>query len=107
MPSAACAAGAGNATSRPATDAGVDIATVALWLGHQNVATTQIYTPTSRSKNGRLPGPLRKTSPPDVTDLQTSSSPSSTGYKVCRLQRRIRHLHGGNSASVGITARSA
>ena len=24
-------------------NAGVDIATIALWLGHQNVATTQIY----------------------------------------------------------------
>ena len=40
-------------------NAGVDIVTVALWLGHQNVATTQIYVhATLHSRNVHLNEPL-------------------------------------------------
>ncbi|WP_412180804.1 tyrosine-type recombinase/integrase [Streptomyces sp. ADMS] len=41
--------------------AGVDSTVIALWLGHESVATTQIYTPTLLSRNRPSPAPRRWT----------------------------------------------
>jgi len=43
--------------------AGVDIVTVALWLGHQNVATTQIYVHADLALKERA---LARTAPKDL-----------------------------------------
>jgi site-specific recombinase XerD len=57
---------------------GVDIATIALWLGHESTQTTHIYeTPTRRSRNRRSHEPPRSGQNPADTDPQTRSSPSS------------------------------
>ena len=44
-------------------NAGVDIVTVALWLGHQNVATTQIYVHADLALKERA---LERTAPKDL-----------------------------------------
>ena len=44
-------------------NAGVDVVTVALWLGHQNVATTQIYIHADLSLKERA---LARTAPKDL-----------------------------------------
>ncbi len=64
---------------------GVDLATIALWLGHEDLRTVQIQsrstsTQTFSSKNGHSRGRPRRTQRPDGTARLTPSSPSS---KAC------------------------
>ena len=44
--------------------AGVDIAVIALWLGHESIETTQIYLHADLSLKERA---LARTTPPEVT----------------------------------------
>ena len=44
--------------------AGVDITIIALWLGHENVTTTQIYLQADMALKQRV---LDRTTPPDTT----------------------------------------
>jgi site-specific recombinase XerD len=61
--------------------AGVDISTIALWLGHESIATSQIYfTPISPSRNARWHAPHRQQPQHlDATGHPTPYSPSSRG----------------------------
>jgi hypothetical protein len=57
--------------------AGVDITVIALWLGHENVTTTQIYKPTWPSSSEPSTGPPRPQPRRAATSRPTSSSRSS------------------------------
>jgi integrase/recombinase XerD len=57
--------------------AGVDITVIALWLGHENPATTRQNTPTWRSRRRRSPALPRPTPQPDATSRPTNCWPSS------------------------------
>jgi integrase/recombinase XerD len=51
--------------------AGCEATLLALWLGHESVEATQVYTPTSRSKNGHWHGPHHWTPHPVDTGPKT------------------------------------
>ena len=68
---------------------GVDSTVIALWLGHESVATTQIYIRADLTiKNKHSPEPHRWTSPPAATSPRTPSWPSSTACDYADLAAR-------------------
>ena len=58
-------------------NAGVDIVTVALWLGHQNVATTQIYVHADLALKERA---LERTAPKDLPPGRYRPSDKLLGF---------------------------
>ena len=76
--------------------AGVDTTVIALWLGHESVATTQIYIHADLAiKEKHSPEQPRSTSGPDATSLRTpswnSSSPCDYAAASGQPPRPIRH----------------
>ena len=71
--------------------AGIDTTVIALWLGHESVATTQIYTPTSPSRKKHSPEQRHSTSGPDATSPRTPSWSSSNPCDYAARRPASRH----------------
>ena len=58
-------------------EAGVDISVIALWLGHESIASTQIYMHADLALKQRA---LGRTTPPEVTPNRYRPSDSLFAY---------------------------
>jgi integrase/recombinase XerD len=89
-------------------EAGVDVMTIALWLGHANSETTQIYLHADLALKERA---IARTTPPApdpaVTSPATDSSPSSKPSDYADLSGSITAQHHGSGIDIGITMTSA
>ena len=85
--------------------AGVDVSVIALWMGHENIATRRsTSTPTWRSRNGRWPAPRHRTPHPAATNRPTPSWPSSTDCDYAERSRPPARPAARLRRMVGITA---
>jgi hypothetical protein len=99
----------------PLLAAGVDTAVIALWLGHEHVATTQIYIHADLAiKEKALARTAPNTLNQAVTNPLTPSLRTSTACRLCRLRRAGSHHRGGgfgppgrHNPEVGIRSRAA
>ncbi len=84
--------------------AGVDTSVIALWLGHEQVETTQIYLHSDPALKGQA---LARTKPPDATGHLTRSSRSSKPSNYADLYVLITAPRTRSRLKVGITRTSA
>jgi hypothetical protein len=88
--------------------AGVDTTVIALWLGHEQVATTQVYIHADLTLKERA---LARTTPPPppqaATSHQTRSSPSSKACDYADLPSAVTPNASGTAHHLGITTTSA
>ena len=88
--------------------AGIDTSVIALWLGHEQIETTQIYLHADlQLKNALWPKQPRPTSRPAATGRLISFSPFSRRSDYADPIATIAASGAGCQASVGIIRRSA
>ena len=89
-------------------NAGVDTSVIALWMGHENTATTQVYIHADLALKERA---IARTAPrtphPDATSRPTTSSRSLTDCDYAERSRPPARLAARLRRMVGITAESA
>ena len=67
----------------------LDVATIALWLGHSNIKSSEIYIHADMTlKEKALARVARPPPPSTATDRPTPSSPSSKPYNYARSKTR-------------------
>ena len=88
--------------------AGVDTSVIALWIGHEEAATTQIYLHADMTLKEKA---LARTRPPDshpaATSPPTSSSPSSKPSDYADLPAAHKAATSSSRRQAGIIPRSA
>ena len=82
---------------------------IALWLGHEQAETTQIYlhADLALKETSARPDHTRPTPSPAAIDLPTRSSPSSKGSDYADLPAAHQAATSGSRRQVGIIRRSA
>jgi hypothetical protein len=92
---------------------GTDTSVIALWMGHEQAETTQIYlhastcTPTSPAKNEHSHGPSHPIPGPAATGPPTSSPPSSKPCDYADLSAAHAAATSDITTQVGMIPRSA
>ena len=88
--------------------AGIDVSVIALWMGHENIATCQIYIHADLALKERA---LARTAPQDAhpvaTNPQTPSWPSSTDCDYAEHPTPTTLATTSPPEPIGITAWSA
>jgi integrase/recombinase XerD len=88
-------------------NAGVDTTVIALWMGHENVATTQVYIHADLAlKERAIARTAPQDTPPGATTHPTPCWPSSTDCDYAESRHRGTLTTASSCRPVGITTRS-